>query len=450
MTAVNPKLKLIQSLANDVTALKKEVVDQNTRVESIATFLKENFKPTLEQLKMKFGEDLSELRDLLESNAKKTSNITNWIKENLGTKLELVNTMVNTEISTQLDARLKTISDEQKTHDSDMWTTFKLKYEQLEKLVDKQRVDSLEREEGMWKVFKAHYKEQEESIEQYVAAVSDEKNSTTKELNLFKKALLDDHNKMRADFDKIMKDMEEEKQKLVNLREEFEKSYETLMVEAKQRPQAEAEMFQRLTKRLEQELQLISMERQKLEESRRKEKRTNSLKQVPEVNSCDPVVLTDSGNKQPTTSSTTTTTTTTMTNKNPVFVNIDGKQAVAQWLESNGLSELFDKFILCGYESMEIVSLIDESDLDAMDIVKQGHRKSLQQALQKLKFETNKELSKEGLTSNDKFLNFDDRPRRSSSFGSPFSSPYSSAKSSKKSERADSDIDNISDEDIFA
>jgi len=49
------------------------------------------------------------------------------------------------------------------------------------------------------------------------------------------------------------------------------------------------------------------------------------------------------------------------------------------------LSQYYQKFIDCGYESLEVCALIDDTELVAMDIGKAGHRKALIQACHQLK-----------------------------------------------------------------
>jgi len=64
---------------------------------------------------------------------------------------------------------------------------------------------------------------------------------------------------------------------------------------------------------------------------------------------------------------------------------VQGRQAVADWLNEHNLGQYYQKFVDCGYESLEVCALIDDTELVAMDIGKPGHRKALLQACQQLK-----------------------------------------------------------------
>jgi len=58
---------------------------------------------------------------------------------------------------------------------------------------------------------------------------------------------------------------------------------------------------------------------------------------------------------------------------------------VLEWLNRLEFSQYYQKFIDAGYETLEICSLIEESELIAMDIIKPGHRKALLNACTQLK-----------------------------------------------------------------
>jgi len=64
---------------------------------------------------------------------------------------------------------------------------------------------------------------------------------------------------------------------------------------------------------------------------------------------------------------------------------LQGRQAVDEWLSQHDLSQYYQKFIDCGYESLEVCALIDDTELVAMDIGKLGHRKALIQACHQLR-----------------------------------------------------------------
>jgi len=89
----------------------------------------------------------------------------------------------------------------------------------------------------------------------------------------FKKEMAEEKAKMEQVNIKIAKNiekMEEERKKLEDVRKQIEKNYELLMVEAKKRPEAEAEMFKRVTKKLEAERKLMATERQNIDTEFRK------------------------------------------------------------------------------------------------------------------------------------------------------------------------------------
>jgi len=100
MAAIPPsgRTKVITEIANDVTILKKEVVEQNTKIEHIASWIKDNFKPVIEDIKDKFGTEVELLKQGIDGNAKFGKNLANWIKDNLGTKMEKLNELITTEV----------------------------------------------------------------------------------------------------------------------------------------------------------------------------------------------------------------------------------------------------------------------------------------------------------------------------------------------------------------
>jgi hypothetical protein len=108
------RAKIIQDLAVDVTAIKKELVEQNNKVEHIALWIKDNWKPVLDNIKDKFGSEVEKLRDDIDSTSKFGKNMANWIKDNLGSKLEKLNEIISVEVDKQITQKERKSKEDQK------------------------------------------------------------------------------------------------------------------------------------------------------------------------------------------------------------------------------------------------------------------------------------------------------------------------------------------------
>jgi len=108
------RTKILQEVVEDVTTLKKEFVEQRNKIEHMASWIKDNWKPTLDEIKVKFGTEIESLKEGIDTSNKMGKNLANWVKDNLGTKLEKLNDMISTEVAKQISVREKQLRDEQK------------------------------------------------------------------------------------------------------------------------------------------------------------------------------------------------------------------------------------------------------------------------------------------------------------------------------------------------
>jgi len=145
------------------------------------------------------------------------------------------------------------------------------------------------------------------------------------------------------------------------VKKQIDKNIEELTIESKKRPEEEIEIFQKATKNLDLDRQLLISERQKVE---------TEIKKLSELKEDLNNFKTESQKKQ---------------EKKSIEVKSQGSELVLEWLNRLELSQYYQKFIDAGYETLEICSLIEESELIAMDINKLGHRKALLNACTQLK-----------------------------------------------------------------
>jgi len=291
--------------------------------------------------------------------------------------------------------------EEQKEREAALWEIFNAKYAQQQITIsdfignlEKEKDESKVREAALWSIFKTKFTEQEQSFEEYMQSMADDRNNTARTDQIFKKEIIEEQEKTAQALlrmESAVERMEEEKKKVEEARKQLEKSYEELMIEAKKRPEAEAEMFKRLTRKLDAERKLLATERQKMESERMKlvesdekrkrkeekrslewerEKLDNDRKQLGEKNRAEIDMFKVENDAE---------------NKAQKAQKAQGRQGVAEWLAQNGLSEYYQKFIDCGYESLEVCALIDDNELVAIDIAKPGHRKALINACQLLR-----------------------------------------------------------------
>eukprot|EP01120_Amphizonella_sp_Union-15-10_P010788 TRINITY_DN4449_c0_g1_i1.p1 TRINITY_DN4449_c0_g1~~TRINITY_DN4449_c0_g1_i1.p1 ORF type:complete len:461 (+),score=126.02 TRINITY_DN4449_c0_g1_i1:84-1466(+) len=64
---------------------------------------------------------------------------------------------------------------------------------------------------------------------------------------------------------------------------------------------------------------------------------------------------------------------------------IGNRVAVSSWLNENGFSSYIDRFFACGYERLQEVSMLDETDLDLLEIKSAQHREQLLRASVRLR-----------------------------------------------------------------
>ena len=58
---------------------------------------------------------------------------------------------------------------------------------------------------------------------------------------------------------------------------------------------------------------------------------------------------------------------------------------IKEWAEDNNIQDYLDKFIEAGFDTLDVISEIEQNDLDYMQITLPGHRKKILLAISKLK-----------------------------------------------------------------
>ena len=201
-----------------------------------------------------------------------------------------------------------------------------------------------------------------------------------------------------AMFRKLVKKLEEERKKM---EEETKK-----MEEERKKMEEERKKFNALVKDERnrfQERQMLQLEREKLEEERQRIIRERQLSAAAAVASMPLAVTTDTFVAR-----TAAPGATLVSHASPVPVTIPTRSSVAQgsgsqseslsssseslpesevtnWLKSIGFASYAAKFHQYGYDSLQLVALLDEDDLNILEITLPGHRKGLLAAANKLR-----------------------------------------------------------------
>lgn len=266
------------------------------------------------------------LKEQIESTDAYARGVSGWIKDNLGTKLEI------------LDAKIEAgIEARQKASEASLWAIFSAKLEEASTQFDKYRVAM---------------DDKHKELEEQVSKMRDE---------------LKRSNALRAKAETSVKHLEETFARLT-----------------RERADEEAQLFRKLTMKLEDERRAIEDERRKMADERKKYKHllekhkfeaekgvitaassavTHSQVAPVQVALLDPIPLARTASP-------------------PIITTIREASkphytSVAQWLKEIGFEEYVSTFTEFGYSSLHLAQLLDDGDLDIMSINKPGHRKAL-------------------------------------------------------------------------
>ena len=252
--------------------------------------------------------------------------VSGWIKDNLGTKLEIL----DTKIEAGIEAR-------QKASEASIWAIFSAKLEQASAQFDS---------------YRAAMDEKHKELENQVAKMRDE---------------LKKSNALRAKAETSVKHLEETFARLT-----------------RERADEEAQLFRKLTMKLEDERRAIEDERRKMADERKKYKHLlekHKLEAEKSVVSAAAAAL-PLAQVAPLTPVFVDPAPTTRTASPPIITTIREASkphyhSVSHWLKEIGFEEYITTFIEFGYGSLHLVQILDDGDLDIMSICKPGHRKAL-------------------------------------------------------------------------
>lgn len=385
------KTKLLRDLYSDVQQIKQSIEP----AVQVSAWVKDQFKPSMKKMKgavivlrffahriligAKFilsdmiDAEIQSMRTDLATTDAYAKNITQWIKDTLGTKLEKVTEMLQETVQTQLE---------------------------------RQALEAKQREESLWNIFTAkfdNYMQQVRLWRRNFLVSSPLRVSSQAEQE-------------RLKYDAQVQLMSEEMRKIHSLRIQMEQAHagmkqthELVLKESRERPEQEMQMFRKLTKKLEDERKKIEDARQQMEEERRKmeEERSKFDKMLEEerkrlqdrqileyerkkLEDERQLLLVAHSRLQPAA--------TPAPPAAPIATNtLQPFQTVAPvpsvpvspdllaWLSAEDLAVFAPLFVQFGYQSLPVLALLDEDDLDIMNITLPGHRKSLLAAAARLR-----------------------------------------------------------------
>jgi len=174
---------------------------------------------------------------------------------------------------------------------------------------------------------------------------------------------------MEQNYRKELVALNDEKRNLEILREEMNNTYQKLLDESRRRPEEEIQMFKRLTRQLEDERKNFQQERQRIEEERKKfedfdyklkkEQERKALEKEREKLERDKKKIKKMKSES-------------KPSNRDLQLN-----ALKNWLTGIGLEMYYTTFEASGYDTLDLIMMLNETDLDVMDIKTPGHRKSL-------------------------------------------------------------------------
>jgi hypothetical protein len=250
--------------------------------------------------------------------------ISAWIKDTLGTKLEIL----DQKIAEGIESRQKAS------------------------------------EASMWAIFSAKLGEASAQFDSYRLAM-DQKHKELEEQFLKMRDELKKSNALRAKAEQSVKHLEDTFARLT-----------------RERADEEAQLFRKLTMKLEDERRAIEDERRKMADERKKykhllekhkfevEKSTITTATTPAAAPSAPISIIVEHPAVPV-----------IKPSHVVKLLPDPTKpqysSMSQWLKEIGFEEYIPVFSAFGYESLHLVQLLDDGDLDIMSISKPGHRKAL-------------------------------------------------------------------------
>lgn len=263
-----------------------------------------------------------------------------WIKDNLGTKLELL----EVKIEAGIEAR-------QKASEASIWAIFNAKLEEASSQFEK---------------YRTAMDEKHKELEEQVGKMRDE---------------LKRSNALRAKAETSVRHLEETFARLT-----------------RERADEEAALFRKLTMKLEDERRAIEDERRKMADERKKYKHllekhkleleksavSAAVASLPATSTPTPPTRPALVFEPQTASPTVSRPSTSINTPSPY-------RSTEHWLATLGLEEYAETFASSGYNSLPLAQLLDDGDLDIMRITKPNHRKTLLAAsaeLAKSKFTT--------------------------------------------------------------
>lgn len=271
------KTAILRGLVKDVSEIKKQFDD--------------------------IGQIKNEISDLV-NNLKETDlyahGVTSWIKNNLGTSLEILDKKIELAVESR-----------QKQIEANVWAVFSVKFEDSKMQFELNTIKM---------------KEKQDELETSLIKMKEE---------------LEKSNELRIKNEKSIKQLEETFEKL-----------------KKQRIDEEAQLFRKLTLKLEDERRSIEDERRKMSEERKKYKYMIEKQKFEAEKTQSSNVLNKSNNSI-----------------SPTLIQ-PSYQNVFQWLQAINLEQYSSNFESNGYDSIYLCSLLDKSDLDILGIKKYAHRKA--------------------------------------------------------------------------
>lgn len=321
------KTALLRGVMKDVATLRADMASSLQAIESISTWAKTTVKPGMQQLQDTITSEIAGVKELNAGTDAYARGISAWIKDQLGTKLEILDQKIAFGIETR-----------QKASEASLWAIFSAKLDEAQIQFDAYR----------------HAMDQKhKELEETVSKMRDE---------------LKKSNALRAKAEQSVKHIEETFARLT-----------------RERAEEEANLFRKLTLKLEDERRAIEDERRKMADERKKYKHLlerHKLETEKSVVALASAPLAAPSNLMPSTALAYEAVGLVPVKKPaPIHSATESSKptysSVAQWLNSVGFEEYVSVFSAFGYESLHLVQLLDDGDLDVMSITKPGHRKAL-------------------------------------------------------------------------
>lgn len=269
--------------------------------------------------------EIAAVKEQIETTDAYARGVSGWIKDNLGTKLEIL----DSKIEGGIEAR-------QKASEASLWAIFSAKLEEAGAQFDKYRVAM---------------DDKHKELEEQVSKMRDE---------------LKRSNALRAKAETSVKHLEDTFARLT-----------------RERADEEAQLFRKLTMKLEDERRAIEDERRKMADERKKYKHLlEKHKFEVEKSAGSATVVLPQATFVPVQSVVLDSQPVARTATPPIITTIREStkphyHSVAHWLKEVGFEEYIPTFAEFGYSTLDLAKLLDDGDLDIMSIHKPAHRKAL-------------------------------------------------------------------------